>query len=533
LIAEIRILDILIGMSKRKTTEEFICGARLIHGNEYDYSLAVYIKATIKVKIICKLHGVFEQPPNRHLRGAGCFYCGVEKVSSQRLKTTDFFIKKSIEAHCNEYDYSKSIYTGQNNKLIIICKSHGEFNQAPATHWKGSGCPKCAKKKTKKLAFTTESFIQKARSIHGDLFDYSKSVYTGRENKIIIICRTCNYEFLKSPSNHIYGQGCVKCANRKKSADNLRKSEDYFSMVKDVHGNDYSYNNSVYLGCKSKIEIKCNTCHFIFWQEADAHLYGNGCPNCKAKNISNSLNELYSPRFVEKAKRIHGEKFDYSKSKYITLYKTVIIICNTCNTEFEQTPQNHYRSNICCPKCISQRISDAQKSTKEYFMDRARDTHGDTYDYSKCEYLNANSKVILICKAHGEFKQNAANHLNGYGCPKCRSSISKSERDWLDSIKVPEEYRQKILRINGKIVRTDAYDPETNTIYEFYGDFWHGNPRVFDKNKLNDSCKKTFAELYEKTTKKEDLIKSAGYNLITIWEKDWKDGKKKSAKKLG
>jgi hypothetical protein len=108
------------------------------------------------------------------------------------------------------------------------------------------------------------------------------------------------------------------------------------------------------------------------------------------------------------------------------------------------------------------------------------------------------------------------------GCPKCASSISKLETEWLDYMKVNKENRHpKMFKINNKKLKPDAYDPAINTIYEFYGDYWHGNPSKFKPDDINATNHKSYGELYAKTLEKEQIIKSAGYSLITIWESDW------------
>jgi G:T-mismatch repair DNA endonuclease (very short patch repair protein) len=70
-------------------------------------------------------------------------------------------------------------------------------------------------------------------------------------------------------------------------------------------------------------------------------------------------------------------------------------------------------------------------------------------------------------------------------------------------------------------LKADGYCKETNTIYEFHGDYWHGNPHIYPNNKYNNTTKCTFGELYKNTLNKEQQIRNLGFNLITIWESDW------------
>ena len=134
------------GGSKKLTNYEFIKKVEKIHKHKYDYSLVEYKNNNTKVKIICQNHGVFEQTPSEHLR-YGCWQCGVISRSNKKKLNNDDFIKKANKIHDNYFDYSKAIYNGHRNKLIIICPKHGEFNQKANAHLNGQGCPSCKKSK--------------------------------------------------------------------------------------------------------------------------------------------------------------------------------------------------------------------------------------------------------------------------------------------------------------------------------------------------------------------------------------------------
>ena len=125
---------------KAKTTEEFINECKLIYGDTYDYSLVDYKNNKQKIKIICKDHDEFEQRASSHLRGSGCKKCSDESF----INDVDIFIKKAIEVHGNKYDYSLVQYTQANKKVKIICPEHREFEQLARKHLKGkTGCPYC------------------------------------------------------------------------------------------------------------------------------------------------------------------------------------------------------------------------------------------------------------------------------------------------------------------------------------------------------------------------------------------------------
>ena len=118
--------------------------------------------------------------------------------------------------------------------------------------------------------------------------------------------------------------------------------------------------------------------------------------------------------FIAKAKKIHGNRYDYTKVDYVDSKTKVCIICKE-HGEFWQTPSNHFRGHG-CPKCgITQPLN------TQAFIERAKKTHGDRYDYSEVNYKNMYTKVAIICLNHGLFYQLPFNHLNGQGCPACKA----------------------------------------------------------------------------------------------------------------
>lgn len=130
---------------QRTGFEKFISAAKSLHGDTYCYEDVEYKNKDEKVKIKCKIHGIFEQSPSAHLRQKqGCPKCGVSRRSDLLRHNVDIFIKQAIKVHGLIYDYSTSNYTGANKKVTILCQNHGDFEQTPASHLRGAGCPGCA-----------------------------------------------------------------------------------------------------------------------------------------------------------------------------------------------------------------------------------------------------------------------------------------------------------------------------------------------------------------------------------------------------
>ena len=132
----------------KKTTEQFIEEAKLIHGDKYNYSLVNYKNNRTKIIIICSIHGKFLQTPNAHLKGCGCQVCNKSK-QGRKPKTTDQFIKEATKVHNNKYNYALVKYKNSQTKIRIICFAHGEFLQTPNAHLSGRGCPNCYLDKNK------------------------------------------------------------------------------------------------------------------------------------------------------------------------------------------------------------------------------------------------------------------------------------------------------------------------------------------------------------------------------------------------
>ena len=260
-------------------TEEFVNKSIVIHNNKYDYSLVDYINRTIKVKIICPVHGVFEQRPSAHLQKQGCPRC------FGTFNTLDF-IKRSIEIHGDKYNYSLSNYINGKTKVQIICNIHGVFEQYPGIHLKGGGCNKCQ-------LLTTSEFVNKSTVIHNNKYDYSLVDYINRTIKVKIICPTHGI-FHQSPSSHLKGIGCKKCSFNKLSLN----TTDFIRLSNEKHNNKYDYSLVDYINNKTKIKIICER-HGIFYQRASSHLYGNGCPYCKESKGELQIKKLLDNKNIK------------------------------------------------------------------------------------------------------------------------------------------------------------------------------------------------------------------------------------------
>lgn len=190
-------------MTKRaKTLSQFIEEAVEVHGTNYDYSKVQYVNTYTKIIIICPIHGEFEQTPKSHLRGYQCNKCTRE---ASKL-TTEEFITRAVKAHGDRYDYLGTTYKDMKTNVSVVCPIHGEFTQRPYDHLQGRGCKKCGG--TNPL--TTEEFIERAKQVHKNKYDYSKSKYILNDIKVEIVCHK-HRSFWQSAHAHLNGSGCSGC----------------------------------------------------------------------------------------------------------------------------------------------------------------------------------------------------------------------------------------------------------------------------------------------------------------------------------
>jgi hypothetical protein len=189
--------------AKRITSSEFVKRASELYSNQYDYSLVNEIEnSRTRVKVVCPKHGTFTPLVVNHLRGQGCAKCKVVDNRNDR----ECFIKKSLNIHGDLYDYSLVDYTSNKNKVKIICKTHGVFEQTPTNHLKGSKCGKC-----RGYRKTTEEFVNESNIVHENRYAYSECEYKDALTKVKITCKI-HGNFEQSPSNHLQSQGCPECS---------------------------------------------------------------------------------------------------------------------------------------------------------------------------------------------------------------------------------------------------------------------------------------------------------------------------------
>jgi formylmethanofuran dehydrogenase subunit E len=446
--------------------------------------------------------------------------------------TLSSFKRRGFEIHGNKFDYSKveeHHINGVYSYVSIKCNTcdyewlvriHGHINGK-------AGCPDC----TGHLPWTLPRFIIRAGKIHNGKYDYSQindnHFVGGVNNHIPIRCKLCDYEWMPSINNHINAKsGCPDCAGVAHFT-----LDRFISKATKIHGDRYDYSRITENHVKtmgSYLPIKCKFCLYEWITNSLCHINAaSGCPDCAR------VAPLTLDRFIAKGKNIHGNKYDYSQitEDHIKHQQChVPIKCNTCKYEWSPTISRHIYGKYGCPKCAG-----LAPITLESLIENTSKIHGDKYDYSLVteDHIKGNtSHIPVICRAcQKTWFPDISSHINHKsGCPRCcfSSGYSRMAIEWLKSIEeqnniniqcaISPNGEFKIPSPNGGYYKVDGYHASTNTIYEYYGDYWHGNPIIYEAGNINEKCAKSFGKLYENTIDREIYLKSLGFNLIVKWE---------------
>ena len=361
------------------------------------------------------------------------------------------FIERSIAMHGNKYNYSKTIYLNRDTKVTIICPVHGEFQQGPRNHLKGHGCPKCgAQSSTNAKKPSLEEFIDRANKAHHNKYDYSKVNYINCMTKVTIICPV-HGEFQQTPDDHLRGHGCAHCGANQRIEDQ-RKSP------------------------------------------------------CKEGKRGYPMN---TTTFIERAKKVHQDKYDYSKVQYKDIQTKVTIIC-PIHGEFQQNPGGHLQGSG-CPKCGIIITATSHMNSLEDCINECEQKYGYGFDYSKTIYKGLNKRSCIICPLHGEFYQSFNNLRQGISCPKCKQSNGERLIEvYLKNHGYIYYYDHRFPDCKDKkTLPFDFYLPDYNMCIEFDG-IQHFKPvMIFKGEKMLE-----YTQRHDRI--KNEYCKSKGISLLRI-----------------
>jgi very-short-patch-repair endonuclease len=481
---------------------EMIQKIKSIHGDKYRFDKFEYNSYKNKVVLICENHGDFNiSIGNLVGNKRGCPKCGIERGKNSCRSNTFDFIKKSKIIHAEKYEYKKVEYFNWKTKVIITCKIHGDFQQIPNVHLRGSGCKKCMNRKKKKIVKTKEdkvlekqnNFINRCNKIHLFKYDYSLVVFKATNIKVKIICNKHGI-FEQKPLHHLRGSGCSVCSKENQFGRCRLSTQDFILESKKRHLDYYDYSVSEYNGSKNKIKISCPK-HGIFEQNPRYHINGGGCPKCKCGSGKLGDYSFTNDEFIDLCNIANDFKYDYSKTLFKGTKNKITVICKN-HSEFEIQAYNH-KNGIGCLKCSI----DNKSLNKQAFLLKANTIHNNKYIYDNLsEFIKGKERISIMCKEHGEFKQQVEVHLSGSGCTLCKTK-SRGEiriKEFLENNNIKYIKEKTFYETNR--LRFDFYLKDMNICIEYDGKHhfkpikYFGGMDAFIKTQQHDEIKNLFCK---------------------------------------
>ena len=397
-----------------------------------------------------------------------------------KKRTNTDFINECKEIHGNNFSYEKTNFTTVNKKVIVTNQFGEDIEVWPLDFLR--------KYKNKNTKYSTESFIRRSKEIFGDTtYSYKNTVCNSSSDNVIITC-PFHGNFIKKAYAHITSkQGCPKCNKP------INNKEEFILKARETHGWKYDYSKVEYIDNKTKVCIICPK-HGEFWQLPLDHIRGSNCKLCVQEKHRKTKEDFIKDSNLNKRNISIVSEFQGMSKK--ALFK-----CNVCENEWETLP-NKIQNGHGCPYCNCGIL------TTEQFIEKAKEKHGDMYDYSKVEYVNSTTPICIIChekdengEEHGEFYITSTKFLtNIIPCKKC-SRKSKMEHDIILILE-----KNNIKFIHNKYFEDlgfksyDFYLPDYNILIECQGiqhfeskDFF-GGEQQFEKQKENDIIKYNYAK---------------------------------------
>lgn len=356
-------------MAKKLTFKEFEERSNKIHNGKYTYHEDTYISTKKDTTITCPIHGDFPQTPKRHMIGQGCPECGKEYARTYRKHNYQPFLDEVHKRFGDKFSFPLIEQQYVNNKTYITVKCNKcdyEFPRRPndLLSDKFNGCKNCKhievlERRKKKIEEKKLNKLKNAKS-DKEIFEKSFKKKFGEKlqpfmNEFITLykeihfkCNVCGYVFKRKPYNCLRSCGCPKCRNSNNQKLTL---EQFTERANQIHNFKYDYSESEYIDTDTRLKVICHEKdefgdeHGEFWVTPHSHIgmMKSGCPKCSGKFRKDT------EYFIKQAKRVHGDKYDYSNTHYVKALKDIEVICKE-HGSFWLTPNEHLMGQG-CPLC--------------------------------------------------------------------------------------------------------------------------------------------------------------------------------------
>lgn len=357
-----------------------------------------------------------------------------------------------------------------------------------------------------KPRMTTEQFIARARERYGDAFSFERCEYRNMKTPVLVTCPE-HGEVEVNPDSFLNRAriGCPRCSKATPKKPRKYTTESLVAAYREIWGDEFDYSEVVYAGFAEKVKITHRRCGRTFEQVAGSH-FKYGCRPCSARDRGEALRDKSKARFLDRARAIHGDDYEYTLDDFVDMKTHVDIRCRKHDFMFRASPNNHLHPTAPtgCPKCGWDKRSAFHSAGAEAFVAKAREVHGDVYDYSGVIYKNNRTKVAIRCTEHGVFMQSPWSHISKSGCPSC--SGSRMERyiasilevrgiNFLAQHSFPDCKRRHPLPFDFAILQPDG---SVAGIIEYHGDQhfrpveYFGGATAFRDRTINDHLKASY-----------------------------------------
>lgn len=371
-----------------------------------------------------------------------------------------------------------------------------------------------------------EELKKRSIEIHGDVYDFSNFKYVDSKTHGILTCHKKDKfgiehgDFLITQNQILANRGCPKCAGNARV-----KKEDVEKRLSVVNTRGYNCDIPDKLDSKTKIKFYCDKGHTFnkYYKDIKMNFL---CPHCNPLTTTKydengkaiTLKSLTTEEFIEKSKKVWGDLIDYSNVKCCGDNKNVVMKCKKHNVVFEQTPYNNLKGFCGCHECVKEKLIKIKHVSFDEFVKRAREIHGDRYDYIEESYISYGRPMNIICKKHGVFSATPNNHIhNKSGCSKCKMSHLENEvMVKLENQKIDYKWQHRDIWLG--LQSLDFYIPSKNIAIECQGKqhfgigCWHGSKekRIIE-----------FEQIKQRDISKKQKCQDQGIKLIYFLDKEY------------
>jgi len=377
------------------------------------------------------------------------------------------------------------------------------------------------------LRKTTEQLLKEfatRRPERAGLDDYSQVDYRGARTHVLIRCSKHNFTYPVTPDNYLRGRGCRMCRSDRVSAVKRKGLKEFLKLAPAMRPDrvsldDFSGTRITKFG--DEMEVLCKR-HGSYTTTPTRYLYQNhDCPTCSNQRKARKLSQQeFLRRLSQNPHVAAGRLRATSATKYVSGQHKTTVACPVHGPVVIAAA--HLLKGGGCGKCAT-----SAKLTPEGFLARARIKNqvlGGMDSFENAVYKNSRTKVTFTCSLHGDYLASPRGYLQqGKRCPRCATKISHKEVACLNELGLPNDPEHRQVRFGRYEV--DGFDPEMGTVYEFLGDFFHGNPVRYPPSDQNLFLKQSFGALYQKTFSRFDSILKGNpvrvSRIVYVWESDW------------